>query len=202
MKDTNKMTIEAYEAGIDQYIQNTPNKRGAVVEDWIDKSIAGLPLDAKILEVGSAYGRDAKIIEEKGYRVEKTDATQGFVSILQQDDPTAHHLNILTDPIETGYNLIIANAVLLHFTVEETKSVAHKILQALTENGTFAFTVKVGKGEAWQDNKGMGRRYFKYWSKEDIVSLLSDVGYTNINAWVDSSDGTGVSWIMIIAKKV
>ena len=70
MQNANKKTIQSYESSINEYIQNTPIKHGAVVEDWINKSIQALNPDAKILEIGSAHGRDAKIIEEKGFYVE------------------------------------------------------------------------------------------------------------------------------------
>lgn len=201
MKDANKKTIESYEASIHEYIQNTPNKRGAVVEDWIDKSIQTLKLDAKILEIGSAYGRDAKIIEEKGLYVEKTDATKGFVDLLIKEDPTAHILNIITDDIGANYDLIIANAVFLHFNDTETKFTAKKVYDALGPRGIFSLTLKQGDGEAWQNNKGMAPRFFNYWSKDGIVELLHTIGFTDINAWVDSSDGSSATWIMVIAKK-
>lgn len=200
MEDTNKKTIEAYEVSIDQYIQNTPNRRGAVVEDWMDKALEGQSLDANILEVGSAYGRDAAYIENKGFHVEKTDATQGFVDILVKKDPTSHLFNIVTDEITNSYDLIIANAVLLHLNDEQTREAVSKIHHALTPNGTFAFTLKQGEGEAWQTNKEMAPRFFNYWHKEDIAQLLSEVGFTAIDVWTDETDSPNATWIMIVAK--
>lgn len=202
MEDTNKKTIESYETSVNEYIQNTPSKRGAVVEDWINKSIQSLGPDAKILEIGSAYGRDAKIIEEKGLYVEKTDATKAFVDMLQKEDPTAHILNIITDDINGTYDLIIANAVFLHFNDSEMQFTTKKVYDALNSEGIFSLTLKQGEGEAWQNNKSMAPRYFKYWSKDGVVELLTAVGFKDINAWVDSSDGSGATWIMVIAKKL
>ena len=201
MSETNRKTLESYETGINEYIQNAPNKRGGVVEDWIDKSIEALGQDAKILEIGSAYGRDAKLIEEKGFHVEKTDATKGFVKILQGEDSTARVLNILSDEIEDSYDLIIANAVFLHFNDDETLFAANKVYNALNPDGIFSLTLKQGDGEAWQSNKGMAPRFFNFWSKERIAELLSSVGFDNIKAWADSSDGSGTTWVMVIAKK-
>jgi len=202
MENTNKKTIESYETSINEYIQNTPSKRGAVVEDWIDRSLQTLKPDAKILEIGSAYGRDAKIIEEKGFRVHKTDATKGFVDILKKDDPTARILNIITDDIDDTYDLVIANAVFLHFNNDETYSATKKVYEALNPKGIFSLTLKQGEGEAWQNNKGMAPRFFNYWSEDSIIELLTTAGFIDINAWVDSSDGSGATWIMIIAKKL
>ena len=201
MDDTNKKTIESYEISINQYIQNTPNNRGATVEGWIDESIKDIILHSKILEIGSAYGRDAKYIEDKGFHVEKTDATQGFVDILVEKDPTSHSLNIVTDELTGTYDLVIANAVLLHLNNKETAEASKKIFNALNPHGTFALTLKQGEGDAWQTNKGMAARFFNYWRKEDIVELLAEIGFTNIHAWVDETDSLNATWIMIVAKK-
>ncbi len=201
MQDSNQTTIESYEAGFNEYIQNAPNKRGGVVEDWIDKSLHSLKPNSKILEIGSAYGRDAKIIEEKGFYVEKTDATKSFVDILQKDDPNARILNIISDDINETYDLIIANAVFLHFNNDETRVAAKKVYDTLKLNGIFSLTLKQGEGEAWQANKGMAPRFFNFWSQDGIVELLTNLGFADINAWVNSSDGSGTTWIMVIAKK-
>jgi len=202
MSETNKKTIESYETGINEYIQNAPNKRGGVVEDWINRSVEALAQDAKILEIGSAYGRDAKIIEEKGFYVEKTDATKGFVKILQEEDPTARVLNILSDEIDDSYDLVIANAVFLHFSDDETRIATIKVYEALNPGGIFSLTLKEGDGETWQSNKGMAPRFFNFWSKERIANVLSSVGFDNIDTWTDSSDGSGTTWIMVVAKKL
>lgn len=201
MDDTNKKTIESYEVGVNQYIQNTLNSRGAAVEGWIDESIKDLNLDSKILEIGSAYGRDAKYIEDKGFHVEKTDATQGFVDILLEKDPTSHLLNIVTDMLISAYDLVIANAVLLHLNDKEAVEASKKIFDALNNGGIFALTLKQGEGEAWQNNKGIAQRYFNYWHKDNIVELLFNVGFVNINAWVDKTDSPNATWIMVVAKK-
>ena len=201
MDDTNRKTIESYEVSINQYIQNTPNSGGAVVEGWIDESIKDLNLDSKILEIGSAYGRDAKYIEDKGFHVEKTDATQGFVDLLLKKDPTSHSLNIVTDQLIGTYDLVIANAVLLHLNDKEAVEVSKKIFDVLNNGGIFALTLKQGEGKAWQNNKGMAQRFFNYWHKDDIVELLLNVGFVNINAWVDETDSPNASWIMVVAKK-
>ena len=137
MEETNKQTLDAYESGVQQYIQHTPNSRGAVVEHWINVSLEGVHKESKILEIGSAFGRDASYIESRGYHVDKTDATSSFVDILKEKDPSSRLLNIVTDEIDDTYDLVIANAVLLHMNNDETKLVIDKVHRALNAGGTF-----------------------------------------------------------------
>ena len=201
MEGINKKTLESYEGAIDEYIQNTSSTRNEDIKHWIDKSLQTLDVTAKILEIGSASGVDAQLIEEKGYTVEKTDAIQGFVSLLQKSDPTARILNVLTDEIDSYYDLIIANAVFLHFTEMEMETAVSKVYNALAAKGIFSLTLKEGEGEFWQDNKDMPPRFFRYWLKEDIIALLTEIGFVDIDAWIVPSGSSGAQWIMIVARK-
>lgn len=200
MEDINKRTLASYEAAAEDYIRNTA-ERGIDIEYWIRKSLHDLSFEANILEIGSASGIDAKFIEEQGYRVEKTDATEKFVSILQRDDPSAHALNVITDEIPGTYDLILANAVLLHFTEKDAEIAVQKIHDALNAKGVFALTLKEGVGEFWQENKEMPPRFFRYWTKESITEFLRTVGFADIDVWAVSANKFNASWLMIIAKK-
>jgi hypothetical protein len=68
-----------------------------------------LPLDAKIIEVGTAFGRDASYIENQGYKVERTDATEGFVDWLNQNGHPARVFNLISDDFDNNYDLVFAS---------------------------------------------------------------------------------------------
>lgn len=172
-KNSNQETLASYELGAQEYIDHTSHEISPLVKTWIDETLALLPSQAKILEIGSAFGRDADYIESLGYKVERTDATRAFVTVLQKKGHAARLFNVLTDPLTPCYDLVFANAVFLHFTPQELKTVLQKIYAALTKDGLLAFTVKHGHGEEWTNAKLGHPRYFCYWKEEDIVSLLN-----------------------------
>ena len=203
MDDSNRKTIAAYESLPGNFVKDTQEKTGDLGENWVNKSIEGLPDTAKILEIGAGYGRDARYIGDRGFHVEMTDAAKTFVDILQDQDPTAHQLDILTDDLDTEYDLVLANAVLLHLDKGEgeTEFAIRKVFDALKPGGRFAFTLQQGEGYKWKENKGMGPRFFQYWSKEEIVDLLTAIGFSNVDAWTDAPDSRDVTWIKIIATK-
>lgn len=70
MSDSNHITLQSYEENIEEYIKQTPHKLSNDVKKWISDTINGLLLEARILEIGSGFGRDADYIEEQGYKVE------------------------------------------------------------------------------------------------------------------------------------
>lgn len=197
---SNITTLQSYEDHVQEYIDGTPQTVDGVVKEWIDAAIEGLPADARILEFGSAFGRDAAYLQSLGYTVQCTDATEGFVELLQQKGFPARKLNAITDEIDGPYDLIFANAVLLHFTRGETAAVLNKVFHALDDGGRFAFTLKQGEGERWTEDKLHAPRYFCFWTEEQMSQLLGDCGYSEIHVACDRKTASA-TWLHIIARK-
>jgi SAM-dependent methyltransferase len=200
MSETNNKTIESYNGHVQEYIDGTPQEVSGVVKNWLDKSLLSLPSDAHILEFGSAFGRDAEYLQGMGYAVECTDATPSFVELLQQKGFNARQLNAITDDLPQGLDLVLANAVLLHFTREETAQVLSKVHSSLNDSGKFAFTLKEGDGETWSEAKLGVPRYFCYWTEEQISQYLSDAGFEDVEITGDA-ETKNATWLQVIAKK-
>ena len=94
MSKTNNRTVESYNVHIQEYIDGTPHEVSGGDKDWLDGLLADVSKDARILELGSAFGRDAEYLAGLGYAVECTDATSAFVDLLQQKGFDAKVLNL------------------------------------------------------------------------------------------------------------
>lgn len=199
---TNAQTIDAYNKSVDAYVQSTPPKVDGHIKTWLDDCIKTLKPISKILEIGVGHGKDADYIESKGFLVERTDASSSFVDYQKSKGHDAKILNILTDNIIKKYDMVLADAVWLHFTPEEAKMATAKVLNALNPNGIFAFSVKEGEGTELTDRKLNHTRYFCYWNETDIKKLLQEVGFNKLritNATDYRPDRPG--WLLIIAEK-
>ncbi len=202
MNENNQTTLDSYNAHVQDYIDGTPQDVTGPIKAWINAMLAGLAHDAKILEIGTAFGRDAEYIEGQGYTVDKTDGSAAFVEWLNAHGHQARVLNALTDDLGADWNLIFADAVLLHFTREETRTVAAKAYSSLVSGGTFAFSLKQGEGEEWSEAKLGAPRYFCYWNEHDITALLKEVGFTNVSVGnFDSTTRPDTKWLHITATK-
>ncbi len=202
MSKTNQLTIDAYNKSVDEYITGTPLKVDGHIKTWLDKCTNLLEVSSKILEIGVGHGKDADYLESKGFMVERTDASESFVEYQKKNGHNARILNVLSDEISNKYDMVLADAVWLHFTVEEAKLATRKVLEALTDNGIFAFSVKEGEGEELTDRKLNHTRYFCYWQEAEIKSLLESVGFGSIDIFRATDyrpDRPG--WLLIIAKK-
>ena len=199
MSETNQRTIAAYDAHVQGYIANTPQHISRTATAWLDASVDGLGSDARILEIGSGFGHDAAYIEEQGFAVERTDVTPGFVKLLREQGHHARELNVLTDEIDGPYDLVFADAVLHHLNRPEVATTARSILGALSINGRFAASLRIGHAEGWSDEKLGVPRYFSDWERPGIEEVVRGAGFASFTA----TDGhkPGSSWLHFIAQK-
>ncbi len=197
-EDVNKVTLEAYENGLEQYNSTDMSVAGGM-KTWIDASLAILSPDARILEIGSAHGRDGFYMESKGFTVTITDAAHSFVKYLRTQRHEASMLNVVTDDLGGPYDMVFANAVLLHFTVEKTIHVLGKIKDSLKPGGIFSFSVKVGKGAKWTKVKLNHKRYYRYWEEQPLRQLLTDAGFEISYLKKGQTGVNNNGWLFVIA---
>lgn len=196
---SNDKTLQTYEQNFSRYIGGTVqvNKEGDFQTQWLHDFLQYLPKDARILEIGSAFGRDAQFIEELGYSVLRTDAFNAAVKYLRGRGHKAERLNALTDNIPQGYDALLANAVFLHFTKGEFAMVLRKCYDALTEDGILAFSLKKGDGEVMSDEKMEAPRYFRYWQTEPVIHLLGQAQFEALDQRTSPDD----KWLNFLARK-
>lgn len=199
MIGSNDATLRTYRDHVQDYIDGTAQTVSGATKDWIDAALAGLPASARLLELGSAFGRDAAYIGSRGFRLDCTDAVPEFVARLRAAGHNARLFNALTDAVEPSYDLIFANAVLLHFTRDEFALVLGKMRRALAPGGRFAFSLKRGEGESWSSAKVGAPRFFCYWQPAPLETMLKAAGFA---AWTIDEARTGRAhpdWLYVIA---
>lgn len=176
MSDRNKRTLETYNQNVDRYVEGTVQVTSGHQKEWLDSVFMGLPRDAAILEIGSGFGRDARYIESKGYVVEMTDASKGFVEYLQSHGHPVELLDIVNNRPDEKYDVILACAVFLHFTDADFQQAVRNVRDSLLENGKFAFSVKLGDGDGWSSKKVDAPRYFNYYQPDELERALARAG--------------------------
>jgi len=176
--EKNKTTLNTYQEHFDNYISKTPQETSGAQKVWIESLLSQINHGTPILEIGSAFGRDAAFMHDAGFRnVTLTDAFDAAIHELYERGFEARKLNILTDEPEGKYGLIFASAVFLHFTAEELRSVLRKLSGHLEQNGILSFSVKQGDGEEWTSDKMEAPRYFHYWQSDPLRQLVEESGY-------------------------
>lgn len=96
--------------------------------------------------------------------------------------------------------MIYANAVLLHFDLEQTKHVLVKINNAVKPLGYFAFSVKIGVGESWSESKLNMPRFFKYWPEDSLKSVLDNSNFVIVYFELGKTGHDNGEWYHVIAQ--
>jgi SAM-dependent methyltransferase len=195
--DSNSKTLETYNEHFSNYIDGTVQVTSGFQAQWLEYLLSLHSEDSRILELGSAFGRDAIFITGKGFtNFLATDAFDAAVETLRAKGLNAKKLNLLTDAIEGEYDLILASAVFLHFTATEFNQVLAKVKAALSTDGILGFSVKNGSGEEWSDAKMGAPRFFHYWGEDDLRRTLDEIGYTIVDLRHSDDD----KWIHVTAR--
>lgn len=198
----NALTLRSYDQNAERYVEGTSQEVSEGVKKWLEAALRELPCAARIFEIGSAFGCDAAAMQARGHRVACSDATPAFVALLQEKGFDARRFDALGDPLpDAPYDLIYANAVLLHFEREALGPLLGKIHAALNPGGRFAFSLKQGEGEAWVEAKRMLPRYFCYWRQDAVERELAQAGFARWTVDDDPTGHGGDAWLRFIAFK-
>ena len=141
-------TVRAYDASAADYRDATADLPDPVVAA-IGRFAGVLPPGARVLEIGSGSGRDARALERAGLDVRRTDVTPAFVELLRAGGDEADLLDPLTDDLAdpaapgTPYAGVWANACLLHVRREDLPAVLGRLAEATAGDGA---ALRVGQG--------------------------------------------------------
>lgn len=188
-------TIDAYEQSALLYRDRTDSTMPADLIQWLNNSLSELDASAKIFEIGSGTGGDASYLKQLGYKVQVSDVASSFVSMLAEDGWDAVSFDVGKDEMNGVWDLVFADAVLLHLARDEFSLALEKVLARLEDEGRFAFTLKTGDGEAYSNEKLGMPRFFCYWQASEVEARLEAAGYSS---WtVNEHPG----WIHVVAWK-
>jgi hypothetical protein len=179
----------------------------ANVQASVDRFVAGLRPGARVLEIGSGSGRDARAMELAGLSVRRTDITPAFVHLLRDAGYDADVVDPLVDDLSdpgapgTPYAGVWANASLLHVDREDLPRVLSRLADATEVGGPMFVALKEGDGAGWSVHGNVtAPRFFTYWREEPLRSALAGAGWRVRG--VERDQGTqGEGWLLVSADR-
>ena len=168
--------------------------------------LAGIEPGARVLEVGSGSGRDARALEEAGLSVRRTDITPAFVHLLRDAGFVADVVDPLVDDLSdpaapgTPYAGVWADASLLHVDRDDLPRVLSRLADATVAGGVLFASVKEGDGEDWSVHGNVtAPRFFTYWREGPLRSALAGAGWRVVG--VERHEGTRERWLFVLARR-
>jgi SAM-dependent methyltransferase len=196
--EPNDVTIASYDVSVARYVEASPTEVAPQVAVLLDELAVSIP-GGHVLELGSGPGREADYLERLGLRVDRTDATPGFVDALTRAGHEARVLDAREEDFGGPYDAILANAVLLHIERDQLESVLRSCHAATREGGQLVATFKEGDGEAWSEAKLDAPRWFVYWREQPLRAVLERAGWQVQR--IDHVEGRLDSWIQVICDR-
>jgi protein-L-isoaspartate O-methyltransferase len=199
-------TVRAYDASAAEYRRGSAEIT-AVVRAAVDRYAALLNPGARVLEIGTGSGRDARALEDAGLSVRRTDIAPGFVHLLRDSGYEADVVDPLVDDLsdpaapDTPYAGVWADASLLHVDREELPLVLSRLADATEPGGVLFLGVKEGDGEDWSLHGNVtAPRFFTYWREEPLRSALTGAGWRVTDVRRDGGQ-RGESWLQVAASR-
>jgi ubiquinone/menaquinone biosynthesis C-methylase UbiE len=204
----NKDTINWYDANAEKYAADSD---GITFESTARQFLEKLNPNPKVLEAGCGSGRDAITLSELGAEVTGVDASEGLIAVAKKKSLDIEFLvgNFLDLPfLDETFDGVWSHASLVHLdTISDVKSALSEFYRVLKIEGYLYVLVKKQNGEektaVVSDSLSNHNRFFRYYTEEELQTLLEEVGFTitEVKTEEDVHGRNEVTWLKLLAKK-
>lgn len=218
MSKENKKTVEVYKKTAHLYLANSAehdrldqdraNKKREKLEKLIKESFSNLPKNAKVFEIGSGEGKNAKFMQDLGFNVIASDTADDFIEATRKLGVNTIQFDALEDDFSEKYSGMFCWRVFVHFTKEDALKTIQKAYNALEDNGVFIFNAinreTKNVDNEWVDFEGeyhMGvERYYNYFSEEDFNDIINKTDFKIEKFYKEGGDNNN-KWLIYVLKK-
>jgi ubiquinone/menaquinone biosynthesis C-methylase UbiE len=194
------ITIDTYNRTALEYDAETTDFWDLFPRTVIDK-FANLTQD-RVLDVGSGPGRDGLILKRKGLNVVCLDASDAMVALSTSRGLTSVLGDFSALPFpDAEFDGVWAYTAFLHIPKTEIEIALSETTRVLKKGGIFGLGMIEGDIELYRESSGVGLpRWFSYYRKEEIESLLQAHGFTTI--YFEEFEPRSKNYLNFISQKI
>lgn len=205
-----KETIAWYENNAENYAKKIESSPETTL---LDRFTCRLKKDAIILDAGCAGGRDSRIFKDKNFKPIGLDISKSLIKLAKKINPDIEFMqgNFLNLPFPTDtFDGIWAHASLIHFEkITEVDKSLKEFHRVLKPEGVIHIFVKQQLGNEKTKNISHDysvefKRFFRFFTKQEIETLLKKTGFKIINIqdnYVSPDGRKNIKWIAVLAQK-
>lgn len=196
-------TIQIYEQGAATFLKRWGSRRKRPPALLLD-SLARLPKQSSILDLGCGGGQDARFIHGKGFRVIGMDLTTAFLRAAQGTAPSVPL--VLADMRDVpfrdeSFDAVWAAACLMHLPKPDAALVLKRLSRIVRSGGLLAATVTYGTQSCILTDGWMPGRYFARWQKAELARVVEQSGWKiDLLRFVSNQERKG-RWLNLIARR-
>ena len=152
-----------------------------------------------MLEIGSAGGRDALALEERGLAVRRTDVTPAFVELMRSRGYDADVLDPLTDDAGRAVRRRLGQRLPAPRRAGGPADRAAPAGRGDQAGRRAGLSLKEGDGEEWSVHGHVrAPRRFVYWREAPLRAVLADAGW-RVQELAHEVGGNGQAWLDVRA---
>lgn len=183
MKKYLEKTIKFYDKNVDEYIKNTADLQN---KDWLEKFVLHLIKNAKVLDIGCAYGRDCRYFVKNNFETYGIDLSEKMIEKAKNFELKAKFsvMDMLNLDFKDDFlDGIWCSATLLHISKADTPQAIKEFRRVMKKDGVLYLNLKYGKGEKtikdmrYKDSE----KFYSYFEEDEIKKILTDNGFSIID---------------------
>jgi SAM-dependent methyltransferase len=159
---------------------------------------------SEILDAGCGSGRDLALFAGRGFAPTGIDLSVG---LLQQARQASQASLVLGDLCELPFSSesfsgVWCCAVLLHLSPCLVRASLREVFRVLVQGGAVFVSTRHGQGEGWRAWGDQHRRWFHFYSLEEVVEMMETSGLVVASAAVEDGVATGNGhWVNVHASR-
>lgn len=198
-------TVAAYEAHADRF-EERASQAGRRLAPLLAATLRTLPPRSRVLDLGCGSGHDALAFLSAGHEVHGIDATATFVErAAKRARRFGSRARFEAADIRTwvpragGYDLVWANASLIHVPKKRMVTVLRRLRSSLRGSGRLVATIHNGRREGVHPGTWIPGRFFASCLKEELLDYVKSAGFRDASVrGVVNADRKG-RWLNLVA---
>jgi SAM-dependent methyltransferase len=156
---------------------------------------------AHVLDIGCGPGHDIARLSELGLRACGLDRSRGMLAEARGCGVPLALGDMRALPLRGGaLDGLWACASFLHIPRRDGPAALREFHRTLRPGGILYIGVKQGAGERWVEPTPGQRRFFTFYSADELDGLLAGSGFSVLEGWIaDDSRGRPEGWINRLA---
>lgn len=176
--DPLETTIKSYDEIAEIYCEKTIDEGDRdFQEKMIDTTLNYIPKNPRVLDLGCGDGRDSNYFYRKGVDVVGIDLSEGMIALAREKYPdVAFFKEDMRNTIfpDDTFHCVWASVSIINMPKSELSKIESEVFRILNPGGIFAFSVKKGEGEGFEENDIVSGypRFFSYYTLDELKDSL------------------------------
>jgi SAM-dependent methyltransferase len=200
--DPKSLVATGYDLIAEGYLERYGRSR--VRDQWLEKLIALLPRNSRVLDLGCGPGVPvARELATRGHQVVGVDGSACQISLARLNVPKAHFIHAdmtSADIAPASFDAAAAFYSITHVPRDEHAALLGRIAGWLKPSGVFLASLGADESPGWRGNWLGAEMFFSHYGAEVNERLVREAGFDIEQAAVINQDNEDGRFLWVVAR--